>query len=298
MSPPATPARRILVLGAAGMLGNAVMSVLSEGSHEVWGTIRSGSSAARFPESVRARLLSGVDVGNTDALVRVFGDVRPDVVINCVGLVKQLADAGDPLVALPINAILPHRLARLSAAVGARLIHVSTDCVFDGQDGGYVEADRPNATDLYGRSKLLGEVDYPNAITLRTSIIGRELDSAHGLIDWFLSQSGSVRGFTRAIFSGLTTIELARVMRDVILPRPELHGLYHVSVDPISKFDLLTVVAEVYGKTIDIVPDEALVLDRSLDSTQFRSATGYQPPAWREMIETLRDFDLGKNHHA
>lgn len=274
------------------------MRVLSQGPDEVWGTLRSSSSAAKFPEALRSSLISGVDVESPDALVRVFGDVHPDVVINCVGLVKQLAEANDPLAALPINAILPHRLARLAAAVGARLIHVSTDCVFDGQDGGYVEADRPNATDLYGRSKLLGEVDYPNAITLRTSIIGRELDSAHGLIDWFLSQTGSVRGFTRAIFSGLTTVELARVMRDVILPRPELHGLYHVSVDPISKFDLLTVVAEAYGKTIEIVPDEALKIDRSLDSTRFRAATGYEPPEWRDMIESLRDFDPRRSQHA
>lgn len=285
-------ARRVLVLGASGMLGNAVMRVLSQGSDEVHGTLRSPSSAAKFPDAIRSRLISGVDVESPDALVRVFGEVRPDVVINCVGLVKQLAEADDPLSALPINSILPHRLARLAAAVGARLIHVSTDCVYDGKDGGYVEADRPNAYDLYGRSKLLGEVDYPNAITLRTSIIGRELGSAHGLIDWFLSQTGSVRGFTRAIFSGLTTVELARVMRDVILPRPELRGLYHVSVDPISKYDLLTLVAEVYGKTIEIVPDEALQIDRSLDSTRFKAATGYRPPEWREMIQALRNSDL------
>lgn len=298
MSPSATAARRILVLGASGMLGNAVMRVLSEGADEVWGTIRSLSSAARFPDAIRPRLISGVDVESADALVRSFGEVRPDVVINCVGLVKQLANADDPLVALPINAILPHRLARLSGAVGARLIHISTDCVFDGKDGGYVESDRSNATDLYGRSKFLGEVDYPNAITLRTSIIGRELDSAHGLIDWFLSQTGSVRGFKRAIFSGLTTVELARVMRDVVLPRPELRGLYHVSVDPISKFDLLTLVADVYGKAIEIVPDEALKIDRSLDSTRFKATTGYRPPEWREMIQSLRDFDLQGDQRA
>lgn len=280
------------------MLGNAVMRVLSEGADEVWGTIRSPSSAARFPDAIRPRLISGVDVENADALVRSFGEARPDVVINCVGLVKQLANADDPLVALPINAILPHRLARLSGAVGARLIHISTDCVFDGKDGGYVEADRSNAADLYGRSKFLGEVDYPNAITLRTSIIGRELDSAHGLIDWFLSQTGSVRGYKHAIFSGLTTVELARVMRDVVLPRPELRGLYHVSVDPISKFDLLTLVADVYGKAIEIVPDEALKIDRSLDSTRFKAATGYRPPEWREMIQSLRDFDLQGDQRA
>jgi dTDP-4-dehydrorhamnose reductase len=298
MSRTLMPPGRILVLGASGMLGNAALRVLAEGDHEVWGTIRSGSSARRFPDEMRQRLVDGVDVENIDSLIRVFGDVRPDVVVNCVGLVKQLADANDPLAALPINALLPHRLARLCATVGARLVHISTDCVFDGTTGAYVESDRPNAVDLYGRSKLLGEVDYAHAITLRTSIIGRELNSTHGLVDWFLSQQGSIRGYSRAIFSGLTTVELARVIRDLVLPRPDLRGLYHVSVDAISKFDLLTLVAEVYGKTIEIVPDETLVIDRSLDSTRFREATGYQLPQWRELIVGLRDFGLPGDQYA
>lgn len=287
--------RRILILGASGMLGNAAFSVLADSEDVVWGTVRSAASVTRFPEEMRSRLVAGVDVENIDNLVRVFGDVRPDVVVNCVGLVKQLADANDPLVALPINALLPHRLARLCAVVGARLIHVSTDCVFDGNDGNYIESERPNAVDLYGRSKLLGEVDYPNAITLRTSIIGRELNSDHGLIEWFLSRQGSVKGFSRAVFSGLTTVELGRVIRDVVLPHPHLRGLYHVSAQAISKFDLLTLVAEVYGKPIEIIPDDRLVIDRSLDSTRFKQATGYRPPQWREMIIELRDFGLSKN---
>lgn len=297
-SDPRESGRRVLVLGASGMLGNAVLRVLGQGDDEVWGTIRSASSAARFAEGIRSRLVDGVDVENIDALMRVFGDVRPHVVVNCVGLVKQLADAADPLAALPINALLPHRLARLCAVVGARLIHISTDCVFDGADGNYLESDRPNAVDLYGRSKLLGEVDYPHAITLRTSIIGHELGSPHGLVDWFLSQEGSVRGFPRAVFSGLTTVELARVIRDMVLPRPDLRGVYHVSVDPISKFDLLTLVAKVYGKTIEIVPDETLVIDRSLDSTRFRQATGYRPPQWPQLVAGLRDFGLRGDPHA
>lgn len=280
---------RILVLGASGMLGNAVMGVFLKGGQQVWGTIRRGS-AGRFPEAVRDWIVPGVDIENQDTLLKVVGDLRPDVVINCVGLIKQLAEADDPLAVLPINAILPHRLARLCAAAGARLIHVSTDCVFDGAAGGYRETDAPTAKDLYGRSKLLGEVDYPNAITLRTSIIGRELGSANGLLDWFLAQDHGIRGFRRAIFSGLTTVELALVMRDLVVPAPNLRGIYHVSVDPISKFDLLVLAAEVFGRDIRIDPDESIVIDRSLNSDRFRAATGYRPPAWRDLLVQLRDF--------
>ncbi|MEC5325677.1 dTDP-4-dehydrorhamnose reductase family protein [Aurantimonas sp. A3-2-R12] len=282
---------RVLVLGASGMLGNAVFRLFAESpATAVFGSTRSRALHHRFPENLRPSLISNVDVENDDALITLFADVNPDVVINCVGLVKQLAEANDSLAALPINAILPHRLARLCRVAGARLVHVSTDCVFDGADGDYSESDRPNADDLYGRSKLLGEVDYENAVTLRTSIIGCELGSAHGLVDWFLAQEGSIKGFTRAIFSGLPTIELARVIRDFVLPRPELRGLYHVSAEPISKYDLLGIVAEVYGKDIEILPDGKLAIDRSLNSARFRHETGYRPPDWRELVRAMRDF--------
>jgi dTDP-4-dehydrorhamnose reductase len=219
-----------------------------------------------------------------------FAKVKPHVVINCIGLIKQLAEADDPLSAIPINALLPHRLARLCDVAGARLVHMSTDCVFAGTKGMYTEADMSDAKDLYGRSKYLGEVDYPHAITLRTSIIGHELSGAHSLVGWFLAQQGSVRGFRRAIFSGLPTVELARVIRDHVIPHPELRGLYHVSAEPINKFDLLTLVARAYGKTIDITPDDKLAIDRSLDSSRFRQATGYQPEPWPELVRRMREF--------
>jgi dTDP-4-dehydrorhamnose reductase len=215
--------------------------------------------------------------------------VRPAVVINCIGLVKQLSQADDPLEALPINALLPHRLARLCDVAEARLVHISTDCVFSGKRGQYQESDLPDAGDLYGRSKLLGEVDSPH-LTLRTSIIGHELNSAHGLVDWFLSQQTSVKGFTRAVFSGLPTVELARVVRDHVLTNPELQGLYHVSSAPIAKHDLLHLVARTYDKQIGIEPDDRLVIDRSLDSTRFRERTGYEPPSWQQLVERMHQF--------
>ncbi|MDQ3270868.1 MAG: SDR family oxidoreductase, partial [Pseudomonadota bacterium] len=236
------------------------------------------------------RVLSGVDVENIDSLTRLFARVRPDVVVNCVGLIKQLAGVDDPLVAIPINAILPHKIANLCDVAGARFVHISTDCVFSGDRGMYTEGDICDATDLYGRSKYLGEVDYPNAITLRTSIIGHELAGTQSLVGWFLSQTVKVMGFRRAIFSGLPTVELARVIRDHVIPRPELHGLYHVSASPINKFDLLSLVAQTYEKNIEIVSDDHLMIDRSLDSTRFRGITGYKPPDWPELVRRMREF--------
>lgn len=282
---------RILVLGAAGMLGNAVYRFMSQiGRFDVLGTVRSANSVTPFSAELRNGLMPNVDLDNFDTLSDVLRKSRPDVVINCVGLVKQLSAANDPLLAVPVNTMLPHRLARLCALGGARLVHVSTDCVFDGKKGSYTENDVPNAYDLYGRSKLLGEVDYPNAVTLRTSIIGHELSGAHGLIDWFLSQRGPVRGFARAIFSGLPTVELARVMAEYVIPARDLTGVYHVSAEPISKLDLLRLVADRYGHTSEIVHDDEVVIDRSLDSGRFRRATGYEPPSWPTLVSAMHDF--------
>lgn len=282
---------KVLVLGVTGMLGNAVLRLFAQSAgYEVVGSARSTSALRLLPANLAGRLICGVDVENMDSLINLFATVRPDVVINCIGLVKQLAEADDPLAAIPINSLLPHRLARLCGLAGARLVHMSTDCIFSGAKGMYTEADVSDAKDLYGRSKYLGEVDYPHAITLRTSIIGHELNGAHSLVGWFLAQRGSVKGFTRAVFSGLPTVELARVLQDYVLTHPELHGVYHVSAAPINKFDLLTLIADVYGKEIDITADDKLVIDRSLDSTAFRAATGYQPQAWPKLVRRMREF--------
>ncbi len=282
---------RVLVLGASGMLGNAMLRTLSQtDAYEAWGTARSTALLRHFDPYLAKRIVTGIDVENVDALTTLLADVRPGAVINCIGLVKQLAQADDPLSALPINAMLPHRLARLCGLIGARLVHISTDCVFNGRKGGYRESDPSDAEDLYGRSKYLGEVDYPNAITLRTSIIGHELGSTRGLVGWFLAQEGRVNGYRRAIFSGLPTAELSRVVRDVVLPRLDLTGLYHVAAEPIAKLELLHLIRDAYAKTIDIVPDDHLAIDRSLNAERFQAATGYVAPAWLELIAQMRDF--------
>jgi dTDP-4-dehydrorhamnose reductase len=255
---------------------------------ETTATVR---SAARFfvdrgyPEQ---SVLPHVDVSDGSSLVRAFASARPDVVINCIGVVKQLASAHDPLLSISRNSLLPHQLADLSRAAGARLIHISTDCVFSGRKGMYTEDDVSDAEDLYGRSKFLGEVDGPGCLTLRTSIIGRELSTRNGLVEWFLSnRSKSVNGYSRAIFSGLTTNALSDLILDLIESSPDLHGLYHVSADPIDKYDLLHMLNDAYDAGVQIRRDESVVIDRSLDSSRFRAATSFAPRPWPEMIAAM-----------
>lgn len=281
---------KILVLGASGMLGNAILRVMSaQEAWSVFGTVR-GADPALHAAAPRAVLIPGVHADQPDSLLAAFAQARPDVAINCVGLVKQLSNAEDPLVAVPINTLLPHRLARMCQVAGARLVHISTDCVFSGKQGNYTEFDLADAQDVYGRSKLLGEVDYPHAVTLRTSIIGHELRSAHGLIDWFLSQQAGVKGYTEAVFSGLPTCELARVVRDFVIPHASLRGVYQVAAEPISKHDLLQIVNREYGKNLQIEPDNQVKINRSLDASRFREATGYVAPAWPDLIAQMREF--------
>ncbi|QDL55223.1 dTDP-4-dehydrorhamnose reductase family protein [Rhodoferax aquaticus] len=279
---------KVLVFGASGMIGSAMFRVLSAKKEwQVWGTLRSADGKRFFSREQQDKLLAGVDVEKHDALVRMFARVKPEVVVNCIGLTKHHKVAEDPQLALPLNALLPHRMADLCAVAGARLIHVSTDCVFAGTKGNYAETDAPDAGDVYGKSKYLGEVDYSHAITLRTSTIGHELQSAYGLLEWFLAQQGSCKGFNRAIFSGLPSTEFARVVREVVIPQHDLHGLYHVGADPIGKYELLKFIAKAYCKQIDVVRDDEFTIDRSLNSSRFSQVTGYKAAGWPELIHAM-----------
>lgn len=276
---------RVLVLGATGMLGHAVVQELRD-RFEVHAT-------ARDPERVEDlaagatlhRFTAGAD---GDGLEELVASVSPDAVINCVGLVKQLPIASDPIAAVTINSLLPHRIARAAERGGARLVHVSTDCVFTGRlaiPGRYREDDPADAEDLYGRSKLLGEVHAAPHVTLRTSIIGPEREGATGLLEWFRAQPGpTVNGFTRAIWSGLTTVALARVIGDVITDHPELTGLYQVAAEPITKFELLQRLNDALGTGHTISPVDEPVVNRALDGSRFREATSIETPSWDAMI--------------
>ncbi len=281
---------KLLILGAAGMLGHQLF--LTASPHlETWATVRDPGAIPTDAPLDRGRILAGVEADRFDTVVRAFDTVRPDVVVSCIGVVKQRGEAKDPIVSLTVNSLFPHRVAALCGSSGARLIHVSTDCVFAGRKGRYVETDEPDAVDLYGRTKQLGEVAGPGALTLRTSIIGRELATSQGLVEWFLAQKGTAPGFTEAIFSGLTTIELSRVILRVIGSHPSLEGIYHVAADPISKYDLLVLLNRAFGTGLTIEPDDSVRIDRSLDARRFRVATGYDPPTWPEMIGELAADD-------
>lgn len=290
MIPMAKRKIRILVLGSSGMLGSALFRAFSKDPNfDTFGSIRSANIKRHFRTELQSALIDSINLEDEEGLLASFAIAKPDVVINCVGLIKQLPNANDYLQSLAINAMLPHRLAKHCIAINARLIHFSTDCVFSGRKGQYKEGDFPDAHDLYGRTKFLGEVSYDNTITLRTSIVGHELGRAKSLIDWFLGQSAEVKGYTKAVFSGLPTFEIARVVKECILPNRELSGVYHLSVDPINKYDLLNLVSCTYGKDIRIIPDQTVVIDRSLNSDRLRAATGFKPRSWSDMIKDMHN---------
>lgn len=270
------------------MLGSTLFRAFTEDTRFItFGSVRDTSSRRYFSPEVHGFLIDGTSLHGDSGLLDAFASARPDVVINCVGIIKQLPSANDYLHSLDINATLPHRLIKYCDAIGARLVHFSTDCVFSGEQGSYTEKDVPDAHDLYGRTKLLGEVDYGNCLTLRTSIIGHELSRAKSLVDWFLSQERVVKGYRNAVFSGLPTIEIARVLKNYVIPTPDLRGLYHLSVESINKYELLRLIANIYEKEIEVIPDDEVRVDRSLNSDRFRSATGYRPAAWPSLIEAM-----------
>lgn len=276
----------ILVLGATGLLGNAMFRSLSKMQGvRVTGTIRQKAVRRLFDPTAVERLTAVDNIEDTRQQADLFDSLRPDVVVNCVAVGRPAP--ADPMRSIAIYGLLPQRLSHLCKRFDARLIQISSDGVFSGSRGSYTEDDVPDADDVYGTSKFLGEVDALHAVTLRTSIIGHELQPGSGLLEWFLSQQGECRAFTRAIFSGFPTIVLADMVRDVVIPRPDLSGIYHVATRPISKFDLLLLVARRYGKSINLIADDRAAPDRSLVADRFERATGYKPPDWPALVDAM-----------
>jgi dTDP-4-dehydrorhamnose reductase len=267
------------------MLGHKLGQVLSH-AFDTHLAVRRDDASGLAAILDTERVLTGVSAEDMGSVANAVAEVGPDVVVNCVGIVKQASAASEAVPCITVNALFPHRLADLCTERGARLVHISTDCVFSGRAGGYTEDDIPDPVDLYGRSKLLGEVD-DGCLTIRTSIIGRELSGAGGLLEWFLAQHGSVRGFRRAIFSGLTTQALAELLATLICEHRELTGIRHVASAPISKHDLLGMLREAYGLDVQIVADDEMICDRSLDGTKLERETGVRAPSWAQMIAAL-----------
>jgi dTDP-4-dehydrorhamnose reductase len=297
--------KSILILGAGGLLGHKLCQLLPQEYYSIYASVRQPKAIYQTQGAIyqHVTLLDNIDALNEAGLNALLFSIRPDVIINAIGIVKQLQSAHDPYLSVGINAFLPHRLARLCQQIGAHLIHMSTDCVFDGKKGQYAESDVSNAEDLYGKSKFLGETtaDESNAVTLRTSIIGHELQSpTHGLLEWALSQRGkTIKGFTQAYFSGFTSNELVGIIHRVIQKHLDLRGVYHVASHVISKYDLLKRINQAYDLRLTIEADETFHCDRSLQMQRFITATGYQAPAWDTMIATMqRDSDMYEKQHC
>lgn len=301
---------QILILGGAGMLGHKLFQRLRASHAQTACTIRdtlASSPLSRIDLFRHGGVIDGIDASDFAAIQDLIAQEKPSVVVNCIGVVKQRAQAKQSIPSIEINALLPHRLAESCRRAGARLIHFSTDCVFSGRRGNYTEDDVSDAEDLYGRTKYLGELVCGGALTLRTSIIGRELRHDESLLEWFLRENRlvragatcsegrrdpeSVRGFTRAIYAGVTTNYLARVVESLIDEHPHLSGLYQVAAQPISKFDLLRLLREAYRLDIEITPDSSLFCDRSMKGDKFARATGLVAPSWPELVDELAGDD-------
>ncbi len=287
---------KIIVLGIGGLIGSTVFRVLSsEKNLNVFGTCRSANTLEFFKNITHEKINYSLNVNMIASVRDYLIAIRPDVVINCVGITKHLSNSNDPSVVIPVNTLFPHLLSDICSENEIRLIHVSSDCVFLGNKGNYSEEENPDANDLYGRSKALGEPVGINDLTLRISTIGHELNTNYGLLNWFLMQENTCRGYVNAIFSGIPTVFFSEVLRDYVLPNNKLKGLYHVAADPIDKYSLLNLIAIEYKKNISIIPDDSIKINRSLSFTKFHEMTGYTPPPWDILIKIMANNKFIQN---
>lgn len=275
----------VLVFGASGMLGHKVMQVFAEHNLDAIGVMRGLTTdlQQKIPILKQAFLIGGNDVRNQDDVLSVFKKIKPKIIVNCAGIVKPRAT--DPVETIEINSAFPHRIARLSSMIGARLIHISTDCVFSGNSGDYFEDSPADCADLYGRSKLIGEVDYDDHLTIRTSIIGRELGTSRNLLEWFFAQEGDIKGFDNAFFTGVSTRALAEIIV-TLCNKPEVTGLLHVPGTKVNKYDLLCQVKEAFRTKVRIERYSGYKIDRSLASKRIHSL-GIIIPTMETMIKDM-----------
>jgi dTDP-4-dehydrorhamnose reductase len=269
------------------MLGGSLHRYFSNTENSVVGTVRSNTALEQLADMGFDNVISGIDVTDFEVLDSTISEMKPDYVFNCIGLIKQLSKSKLPVSAIEINSLLPHKIAEICTENDSRLVHFSTDCVFSGDMGSYKESSVPDAIDIYGRSKLLGEVSYDKHLTLRTSIIGHELNSNVSLVDWFLSQTDTVKGFSNAIFSGLPTCYIAEFLEKYVICNPDLSGMYHLSAEPIDKYSLLLLIKNKYDIKVDVIDYPDFIIDRSLNSDSLRDLLNFQPLKWPDLIERM-----------
>ena len=265
---------------------------------EVYGTLKNESYIKKyFSESKHSKyIFSEIDALEINTVTKLIDKLNPDLILNCIGIVKQIKESQNPLLSIEINSLFPHKIANHVESSKTRFIHISTDCVFSGEKGNYLETDQSDAKDLYGKTKFLGELtSYKNSITLRTSIIGPELKGRLSLLEWFLNAKESVNGFTNAIYSGFTTLELTNIIENYVIPNPNISGLYNVSSDSISKHDLLNIIAKVYKKNIIIKPLDEFKSDKSLNGDLFKKTFAFTPKSWEEMVVEMYNLKSKTN---
>lgn len=272
---------KVIILGAGGMFGH-VLFTESKKKFETIGTV----NTSHFTSD---GVLVHVNVFHLEQVKKIITEFKPQIVVNAVGVTKQSKMMGEENLPLYLNAQFPHLLLTLAHQYKFKVLHISTDCVFSGKKGSYTEDDQPDPVDLYGKTKLDGEINDPHSLTLRTSIIGHEIRTQNGLVEWFLHQSNHCKGYKKAIFSGFPTIVLTDFLLNKIFPAmlDGMSGLYNFSTDAINKFDLLNLIAHTYGKKITIEPDSSLVVDRSLDSSVFKTKMNFSTPDWETMIKNM-----------
>ncbi|MCC7528098.1 MAG: SDR family oxidoreductase [Candidatus Melainabacteria bacterium] len=281
---------RVLIFGGSGMLGHKLSQVISK-EVETFVTMRNGDLALAYPGVFsRTEVIDRVDAQNVESIDRAFQIANPTVVVNAVGVVKQIASSKDAVNSISVNSVFPHRLAERCVRNGIRLISVSTDCVFSGNKGNYAESDRPDPEDQYGRTKLLGEIEAENCLTIRTSIIGPQIQGEYSLLEWFLRQKGGcIKGFRKAIFTGWPTVELSEIIARVITRHRDLSGIFHIATQPITKFDLLSLINEAYKLNVEIAPDDVFDCNRSLNGERFQVETGIKARPWKELVQKMHE---------
>lgn len=280
---------RVLVLGATGMLGHTVYRFLNSTNNKIkcYGTIRNKKDKKFFNDHLSQNLRIFDDFNNLNKLEKFIRKINPEIILNCIGLIKQRDNSENQLEAVFVNSLLPHQISKVCNDIGIRFIHFSTDCVFSGSKGNYKESDLPDARDIYGLSKLMGEINDENNLTIRTSIIGHELKNSLGLLEWFLKEKDEIRGYSKAVFSGLTTLEISRFLLNHILRNNKVCGVYHLASEPITKLKLLKIINKVYRSKKNIISSSSLKINRSLDSSRLIEVTKYQVPNWEVMIKDL-----------
>ena len=286
---------KVIIFGSNGLLGNTITKYfLDNSSYETFPILRDSSKIMLFKKKYHKSFIVIKNILDFEEIKKKIKNIRPDILINCIGITNKVQKNNTSYFEdlIRVNSLFPHMLHRISLDLNARLIHLSTDCIYSGNKGNYNENDLPDPIDAYGRSKLLGELNYENTLTIRKSVVGHEFLTKKGLLEWFLDQNKIVQGYKNVIFSGLTVLELARLIDIYIIPRNDLKGIFHVSGEPISKFDLLKIFNEIYNKSIKIVPNESIKINRTLNGSHFNKVTGYKINSWSSLIKSMYEFNL------